>query len=196
MLKQQPGFSLLELLLACSVGLVLLAVALQALLAEQRLGGKLGVLLRQRQLLLRANQLITADLERGIALAPELTASCNLAGRHLFMQILSSDGELTTYTVGAPPSAIWRGQVLMRCGPAYGLDGQVSPSGSHQNRVVLDGLPQDFGAWSGCQLPTPQSNAQLTVCWEPASGLVQWQLLLQRDGVSVQRDGQALLKSG
>ena len=195
-MKQQPGFSLLELLLACSVGVALLAVALQTLLAEQRLGGRLGVLLRQRQLLLRANQLITADLERGIALAPELTPSCNLAGRQLFMQILSPDGELTTYTVGAAPSAIWRGQVLMRCGPAYGINGQVSPVGSHQNRVLLDGLPQDFGAWSGCQLPTAQSNAQLPVCWEPASGLVKWQLQLQRDGMSAQRDGQALLKSG
>ena len=195
-MKQQPGFSLLELLLACSVGLVLLAVALQALLAEQRLGGRLGVLLRQRQLLLHANQLITADLERGIALAPELTPSCNLAGRQLFMQILSPDGELTTYTVGAAPSVIWRGQVLMRCGPAYGLDGQVSPGSAYQNRVVLDGLPQDFVAWSGCQLPKAQSNAHLPVCWEPASGLVHWQLQLQHDGVSAQRDGQALLKSG
>ena len=195
-MKQQPGFSLLELLLACSLGLVLLAVALQALLAEQRLGGRIGVLLRQRQLLLRANQLITADLERGIAFAPELAASCNLAGRQLFMQILSSDGELTTYTVGAAPSAIWQGQVLMRCGPAYGINGQVSSSGVHQNRVVLDGLAQDFGAWSGCQVPTAQSNARLPVCWEPASGLVQWQLQLQRDGVSAQQDGQALLKSG
>ena len=196
LLKKQPGFSLLELLLACSLGLVLLAVALQALLAEQQLGSRLGVLLRQRQLLLRANQLITADLERGIALAPELTPRCNLAGRQLFMQILSSDGELTTYTVGAAPSAIWRGQVLMRCGPAYGISGQVRSGGANQNRVVLDGLPQDFGAWSGCQLPTPQSNAPLPTCWEPASGLVQWQLQLQRDGMSAQRDGQALLKSG
>ena len=196
MLKQQLGFSLLELLLACSLGLVLLAVALQALLAEQRLGGRIGVLLRQRQLLLRANQLIAADVERGIALAPELTPSCNLAGRQLFMQILSSDGELITYTVGATPSAIWQGQVLMRCGPAYGLDGQLRPGGAYQNRVVLDGLPQNFGAWGGCQLPTAQSNAHLPVCWEPVSGLVQWQLQLQRDGVSAQRYGQALLKAG
>ena len=186
----------MELLLACSLGLVVFAVAVQALLSEQRLGGRLGVLLRQRQLLLRANQLITADVERGMAIAPALTASCNLAGRQLFMQILSSDGELTTYTVGAPPSVIWRGRVLMRCGPSYGLDGQVRSGGAYQNRVVLDGLPQDSWNWSGCQLPTAQSNAQLPVCWEPASGLVQWQLQLQRDGVSVQRDGQALLKSG
>ena len=84
----------------------------------------------------------------------------------------------------------------MRCGPAYGINGQVSSGGAHQNRVVLDGFAQDFGAWSGCQLPTAQSNAQVPVCWEPASGLVQWQLQLQLDGVSAQRDGQALLKSG
>ena len=84
----------------------------------------------------------------------------------------------------------------MRCGPAYGINGQVSQVPASQNRVVLDGLPQDFRRWSGCQLPTAQSNAQLPVCWEPASGLVQWQLQLQRDGLSAQRDGQALPKSG
>ena len=135
-----------------------------------------------------------------MALAPALAPHCNLTGRQLLMQILSPDGDLTTYTVGAPPSVIWRGQVLMRCGPAYGLDGQVRPGSAYQNRVVLDGLPQDFWAWSGCQLPTPERNAHLPVCWEQASGLVQWQmqlqlqLQLQRDGVSAQRDGQALLK--
>ena len=103
---------------------------------------------------------------------------------------------MIVYSVGQAPSAIWQGQVLMRCGPAYGLDGQVRPATAYQNRVVLDSLAQDFGAWSGCQLPTAQSNAQLPVCWEPASGLVQWQLQLQRYGVSAQRNGQALLKGG
>ena len=193
-MKQQLGFSLLELLLACSLGLVLLAVALQALLAEQRLGGRIGVLLRQRQLLLRANQLITLDLERGIALAPELTPSCNLAGRQLFMQILSSDGELTTYTVGAAPSAIWQGQVLMRCGPAYGLDGQIKAASTPQNRVVLDGLTLLSGTWTGCSLPQIEAMSNVPVCWEPASGLVQWQLQINSNGVSTQRAGQALLE--
>ena len=40
----------------------------------------MGGLLRQRQLLLRANQLIAADVGRGMALAPELVSACNLTG--------------------------------------------------------------------------------------------------------------------
>ena len=96
--------------------------------------------MRQRQLLLRANQLITADVERGMALAPELVSACNLAGRQPWLQILGADGSITTYSLGSPPSAIWRGQVLMRCGPAYGLDGQIKAGSTFQNRVVLDGL--------------------------------------------------------
>ena len=47
------------------------------------------------------------------------------------------------YSVGAAPSAIWRGQVLMRCGPAYGLDGAIRPGGQAQNRVLIDGLPKE-----------------------------------------------------
>ena len=192
-MKQQPGFSLLELLLAGSLGLVLLAVALQALLAEQRLGGRLGVLLRQRQLLLRANQLITADVERGIAIAPELTPHCNLAGRKLFLQILHPDGGLTTYSLGASVSPIWQGQVLMRCGPAYGIDGQVRLGAASQNRVVLDGLMLDSVDWRGCWLPQAEQLSHQPVCWELESGLVQWQLQLERDGLKQQRPGQALL---
>ena len=120
-MKRDAGFSLLELLLACSLGLLVFGAAATALLSEQRLGGRIGEHLRQRQLLLRANQLITADVERGIALAPELASACNFAGRQPWLQILGVDGSITTYSLGSPPSAIWRGQVLMRCGPAYGL---------------------------------------------------------------------------
>ncbi|MFZ9229836.1 MAG: hypothetical protein ACO231_08650, partial [Prochlorococcaceae cyanobacterium] len=44
-----------------------------------------------------------------------------------------------TYSLGKSAEPIWRGQVLMRCGPAFGLDG--SPSAFQAlNRVVLDGL--------------------------------------------------------
>jgi hypothetical protein len=49
---------------------------------------------------------------------------------------------MVTYSVGAAPSPIWRGQVLMRCGPAFGLHGEVS-EGASLNRVVLDGLVGD-----------------------------------------------------
>ena len=55
-----------------------------------------------------------------MALAPELVSACNLAGRQLWLQILGADGSITTYSLGSPPSAIWRGPVLMRCGQAYG----------------------------------------------------------------------------
>ena len=64
-MKRDAGFSLLELLLACSLGLLVFGVATTALFSEQRLGSRMGGFLRQRQLLLRANQLIAADVERG-----------------------------------------------------------------------------------------------------------------------------------
>ena len=47
------------------------------------------------------------------------------------------------YSVGTAPSPIWRGQVLMRCGPAYGLDGVIRQGGKAQNRVLIDGLPKE-----------------------------------------------------
>ena len=50
------------------------------------------------------------------------------------------------YSVGSAPDAIWRGQVLMRCGPAYNLDGVPNLRGAFQNRVLLDALPQAIGS--------------------------------------------------
>ena len=38
------------------------------------------------------------------------------------------------------PSAIWRGDVLMRCGPAFDLQGGIRRGSRYQNRVVLDGV--------------------------------------------------------
>lgn len=42
--------------------------------------------------------------------------------------------------MGAPPSRIWRGAVLLRCGPAYGLDGWLQAGTAPVQRVVLDAL--------------------------------------------------------
>ena len=193
-MKRDAGFSLLELLLACSLGLLVFGVAATALLSEQTLGNRMGGFLRQRQLLLRANQLIAADVKRGIALAPELVSDCNLAGRQPWLQILGADGSVTTYSLGSPPSGIWRGQVLMRCGPAYGLDGQIKAGSTSQNRVVLDGLTPLSGAWTSCSLPQAEVLSGASVCWEPVSGLVQWQLQINGNGVSTQKAGQALLE--
>ena len=44
------------------------------------------------------------------------------------------------YSLGAAPSAIWRGAVLMRCGPAFDLHGGIRGGSRYQNRVVLDGV--------------------------------------------------------
>jgi hypothetical protein len=38
----------------------------------------------------------------------------------------------------------------MRCGPAYGLNGQLSTEGPAQNRVVIDGLAERPEPWTGC----------------------------------------------
>ena len=179
--------------MAISFGLFLLAVGAAALFSEQRLGWRMGLLLRQRQLLLRVNQLIAADVQRGVALAPELAPVCPLAGRQPWLQILSTEGEITTYSLGKAPSPIWTGKVLMRCGPAYGLDGEIKAGSTPHNRVVLDGLSGAFHTWSGCQLPQAAVMQEVAVCWEPASGLVQWQLQLERDGAMSSRVGQALL---
>ncbi|WP_254959321.1 MULTISPECIES: FitA-like ribbon-helix-helix domain-containing protein [unclassified Cyanobium] len=54
------------------------------------------------------------------------------------LQLTTPEGPIS-YTVGSAPSAIWRGRVLMRCGPAFGLHGEPS-GGPAQNRVLLDGL--------------------------------------------------------
>ena len=78
----------------------------------------------------------------------------------------SADGALTTYSVGQPPSGIWRGHVLMRCGPAYGLDKEISAGSQHQNRVVLDQLQLPTG--DGCSLPQGQQMPGVPVCWEPS----------------------------
>ena len=193
-MKQERGFSLLELLLACGLGLIILGAALQALLSEQQLGARLGARLRQRQLLLRANQLIAADIARGMAITTSVPPACKLAGRRLWMQIPSADGAVTSYSLGDPPSPIWQGQVLMRCGQAYGLDGRVKASSAVMNRVVIDGLGRLPELWQGCGLPQGVVVGDAAVCWERSSGVVQWQLHGQSGGMSLSRDGQALLE--
>ena len=127
---------------------------------------RMGGLLRQRQLLLRANQLIAADVERGMALAPELASACNLAGRQLWLQILGADGSITTYSLGSPPSPIWRGLVLMRCGPAYGLDGQVRLGASTPKTVWCWMVWFVFRAWAWLLIAQGRAASIAPVCWE------------------------------
>lgn len=139
------GMTLLELLLALVVAMGLFMVIVQALLHHDRGSERLGRLLRERGVQRRTLALLRSEVLRaerlelaggGQALVPQ----CSLAGRRAVLQLATAHGTIT-YSLGSPPSAIWRGQVLMRCGPAYGLDGEPSP-GVAQNRVLLDGLAQ------------------------------------------------------
>ena len=138
----QTGFSLVELLLALSLGLALSGVMLQGLIADGRSSQRLVRVLRDRAIQRRTLDLIRHDLQQATAVseAPELEQpTCNLAGRTPVLQMSTPAGPIT-YSVGDAPSAIWRGQVLMRCGPAYGLEGALSAGTAAQNRVVMDGL--------------------------------------------------------
>ena len=142
--RGDAGFSLLELLLALSLGMVLSAVALQSLLADGQRSQRLGQQFRQRSEQRRLLALIESDALAATALSadpdPQISL-CSMAGREPVLQLTTTAGVIT-YSRGASPSSIWRGEVVMRCGPAYGLDGLLS-AGAAQNRVVLDQLPQD-----------------------------------------------------
>jgi hypothetical protein len=126
--------------LALTLGLVLCAVLLQVLVLQGRQGALLVRQLRERSFQRRTLDLVRTDLRRadGVRLGSAPGAACPLSGRQPVLQIQTSSGPIT-YSLGSPPSAIWRGKVLMRCGPAFGLDGEPS-LGERQNRVVIDGL--------------------------------------------------------
>ena len=141
------AFTLVELLLALGMGLALSAVVVQLLLAEARQGALLVRQWRERTFQRRTLDLVRGDLQRAVAIrvGSAVGSPCPLAGREPVLQLSTAEGAIT-YTVGLPPSPIWRGRVLMRCGPAFGLDGEPS-RGASQNRVVIDALaPAGFRA--------------------------------------------------
>ena len=64
-----------------------------------------------------------------------------MADRQPRLAITPTDGsDPVVYSLGPAPSAIWRGDVLMRCGPAFDLHGGIRNGSRYQNRVVLDGV--------------------------------------------------------
>jgi prepilin-type N-terminal cleavage/methylation domain-containing protein len=143
--RPHRGFSLPELLIALLVGGGLAAVLLQLLVAESGTSQTLGRLLRERQLGQRALELVRQELQQAQWVSTALTvpAGCSLAGRTVVLQLGTPAGGIT-YSVGTAPSPIWRGRVLMRCGPAYGLTGELA-STAPQNRVLIDALPPETG---------------------------------------------------
>jgi len=146
-LRRRTGFTLVELLVAAALGVLLCGVAMRLLLGEARHGGALAQRLLLKGLQRRTLDLVKADLDVAaswqVAPASDLAASwsCPLAGRQPLLAITPRHGMgPVLYSVGSAPSAIWRGPVLMRCGPAFDLEGRMRPGSSYQNRVVLDAV--------------------------------------------------------
>ena len=180
------GFSLVELLVSASLGVALCGVMLQGLLSDGSHGQRLSRLYRERTNQRRALELVRSEVERAVAVSahPQLEASaCGWAGRKPVLHLKLDGGRSISYSVGAAPSGIWRGQVLMRCGPAFDLDGQLSTSGNVQNRVVIDGLARPDGVWNGCQMLVPggedlngSGREGFAACFDPTRQLVAMRL--------------------
>ena len=150
------GFTLVELLLALALGLLVSGVAVQLLLGEARSSGALARHFQLRGWQRRTLALVRDDLDRSASwsIRPEPTAAwpCALAGRQPQLAIQPRNGDQPVlYSIGDAPSAIWRSPVLMRCGPAFDLNGRPS-GGLYQNRVVLDGVDR-FSVQEHPQLP-------------------------------------------
>ena len=139
------GFTLVELMLAALMGCLLCGVALQLFFAETRQGGWLAESLQLKQWQWRTLELVKGDLERAsswqVDPAPSGSWPCALAGRRPQLAITPRDGSNpVVYSLGPAPSPIWRGAVLMRCGPAFDLQGRIRAGSRYQNRVVLDAV--------------------------------------------------------
>lgn len=204
------GFSLVELMLSLSLGLALSGVMLQGLMAEGRNGARFTQLLRERAAQRRTLELVKSDLARATAVSitpGQESHACGLSGRAPVLHLSTPAGSIT-YSVGAAPSSIWRGRVLMRCGPAFGLDGGLSAGSQPLNRVVLDGLAAQPIPWSGCAsllgkstsvvVDLGESAAQpFSACLDPASGLIglHLQQMLSASGQSKRLEGSALVST-
>ena len=141
---------MIELLLALSLGIGLSGMMLQLLINESSLGLRVNRLWRERSLQHRTLELIRSDVQRAsrISTTPQLEQhACSLAGRLPVLHLTTAAGTVT-YSVGAAPSAIWRGHVLMRCGPAFDVAGKPSETGTAQNRVVIDALAIHPEPWA------------------------------------------------
>ena len=132
----------MQLLLAAGLGALISSLALQ-LLAGHALQSGSWRSVGSNGAAARTLQLLKADLAKAdhwqLKPAWDPQWSCSVGSRQPLLAIHSADGSpAVVYSLGAPPSAIWRGQVLVRCGPSFDLQGRPNRFGAYQNRVVLD----------------------------------------------------------
>ena len=140
----QRGFTLVELLISLSLGLLVGGVILDALVGELGSGIKLSRLGRERAAGLRALELMRGELAQAKQASGSLIGSapqgCGLSGRQVVLFMQTPQGVIT-YSLDKSPDSIWRKNVLMRCGPSYDLSGSLTDGQS--SSVVLDGLSAD-----------------------------------------------------
>ena len=101
--RRDQGLTLLELLLALSLGLLLSGAMIQMLLADSRGSTQLLRQMRQRQQQQRVLALVRTELLRSgrISLTPTQEAhACDLAGRSPVLHLSGASGSIT-YSVGA-----------------------------------------------------------------------------------------------
>lgn len=136
------GFTLVEVLVALSLGLVVVGLVAQVLLAESGNALQLGRWLRERLLAQRALALIADEVQQAQKISHSVstgdTKGCGLSGRQVRLHLELPVGTIT-YSVENNPSAIWRGAALMRCGPAYGLNGALN-AGTRESSVLVDAV--------------------------------------------------------
>ena len=148
------GFTLLELMLVLSLGTLLFALMLRVIGADLRLGRAMALRLSESSRQRRSLELIREELGMAYGWMADPPVSthwpCRMSGRRPVLAIATQQADAQArgdraivYSVGMAPDAIWRGEVLMRCGPAYSLDGVPNLRGAFQNRVLLDALPND-----------------------------------------------------
>ena len=151
------GFTLLELMLALAIGALLFALMLRLIGADLQLGRAMALRLSESSRQRRSLELIREELgsAHGWMVDPPVSNRwpCRMNGRRPVLAIATQQADAQAradraivYSVGSAPDAIWRGEVLMRCGPAYSLDGVPNLQGAFQNRVLLDALPNDIGS--------------------------------------------------
>ena len=144
-------------MLALAIGALLFALMLRLIGADLQLGRALALRLSESSRQRRSLELIREELgsAHGWMVDPPVSNRwpCRMNGRRPVLAIATQQADAQAradraivYSVGSAPDAIWRGEVLMRCGPAYSLDGVPNLQGAFQNRVLLDALPNDIGS--------------------------------------------------
>jgi len=144
------GFTLVELLLALSVGTLMFGMVLRLMAGDLRLGSAMALHWREKARQRLSLELVREEVALGFGVVADPPESdrwaCAMAGRRPVLAIALDPADpqareqAIVYSIGPAPSPIWRGHVLMRCGPAYGLDGLPNRNAAFQNRVLLDAL--------------------------------------------------------